>query len=162
MLIARVCWRRHNPPLVGLVVLLTALAVCGRGVPPATASGSPHITISPESGPIGTLVTVEIASPFLQSIEFILNATPVAPSLNTCQKAQPIPGLPAYTTSDAAGSTVVVNFNWPARFAQGAYWLCALASRDGSIVSTSLSPFIATGNTPATPTPAAQPQAAVE
>ena len=108
--------------LVALVSALgSALALSFVVAPSVRASGEPNtITFDPQSGQIGTLVSVNITADVPGPTDYTLLATMTPPATDGCISDQPIPGLSPINIGTQGGGAA---FNWPAQLNAGPYYL---------------------------------------
>ncbi|HEX6123624.1 MAG TPA: hypothetical protein VFY89_10710 [Ktedonobacterales bacterium] len=99
---------------------------------PASSAGTIRIeSPTSSSGPVDTLLWIEINLFPSPPASYILKATTTAPSQGGCSQAQPMPGVDPITVAEAGAH---ISFHWPAALGRGQYWLCAFpASGEGPV-----------------------------
>lgn len=138
-----------------LVALATALSVSLVAVPSVSASSEPNtITFDPQTGQVGTPVTVYINADVPGPTDYTLMATMTAPATDGCTSGQPIPGLaPINVGTQGGGAT----FNWPAQLSAGPYYLCAKPTSTSGPVAQSQTLFTVVDSNGRVPTPVPTP-----
>ncbi len=144
------------PPVAWVLLPAVLLGMWIVRAPVASAGSGGIISLSPTSGPVGTVVTVSVNVSLSSPTTYILSATTTAPTSGGCATAQPIPGVAPITVGAQGG---VAQFPWPADLSRGPYWLCAAPQNGAGDTVQSRDPF--TVITGATPTPAATVDIAV-
>lgn len=137
------------PRVAWLLLPAVLLGIWIAQAPVASAGSGGIISLSPTSGPVGTVVTVSVNVSLSSPATYILSATTPAPASGGCATAQPIPGVAPITVGAQGG---VAQFPWPADLSGGPYWLCAAPQNGAGDTVLSRDPF--TVITGATPTPA--------
>jgi hypothetical protein len=135
--------------------MFVALALWGIYSPAVQASSAGTVQITPNWGPVGTLVHVEIRLFPATPLQYVLRAATHAPDPAACVKAQAIRGIAAVMVSSQGGS---INFRWPRQLNKGPYWLCATPLEGDGTIAFSPYPFTV-GTTP--PSAPFSPTAAV-
>jgi hypothetical protein len=126
--------RRYGIRTVGRVSLLLPAILLAygllSGVPHAfAASPAPSIGIvwmlGPQaaSGPVDTLVTLEVREYASNSPTYALATTTTSPDQGGCMTAKPLSAVQPFQLGPSA--PVDVQFHWPAGLGRGKYWFCA-------------------------------------
>jgi hypothetical protein len=94
---------------------------------PASSDGAVVVTKpGSSSGPVDTLLTVEVRLYPPDPMTYILAVTTTPPDQNGCARAQAFSAAPPVQVYGAQGGTV--SFHWPASLRHGQYWFCAQPS----------------------------------
>lgn len=144
------------PALLALACALgCALALSFTVVPDARASSEPNtITFEPQTGQVGTLVTVYIYADIPGPTDYTLMATMTPPATDGCTSGQPIPGLAPVNVGTQGGQAT---FNWPAQLSGGPYYLCATPTSTSGPVAQSQTLFTVVDSNGRVPTPVPTP-----
>jgi hypothetical protein len=125
---------RNQARTVGLVSLLLpamllAYGLLGGASQASAALPAPSIGIigilGPQSvsGPVDTLVTLEVREYASNSPTYILATTTTSPDQGGCTTAKPLSGVQPFQLGPSV--PIDVQFHWPAGLGRGRYWFCA-------------------------------------
>jgi hypothetical protein len=91
---------------------------------PAPSTGTIGI-LGPQSasGPVDTLVTLEVREYASDAPTYVLAATTNSPDQGGCMTAKHLSGVPLFQLSP--GRAPDLQFHWPAGLGRGRYWFCA-------------------------------------
>lgn len=103
-----------------LSTALAALALPGN----IAASGfGGAVTFDPQSGTVGTQVTVTVSAEPPGPTPYLLSVSPTDPAANNCANGVTLSDAPKIIVMP--GQPTTTTFNWPTAFFSGAYYLCA-------------------------------------
>jgi hypothetical protein len=120
-------------------------------------STSGALTLSPASGPIGTIVTVQldviITTP--ETYTFTFTTSDPTTTVAACVNGQQIASVtPVQMQADVESGVSYTRLRWPAGLGPGKYWLCAVPKNTNRPVLPSKQPFTVVAGT--LPSPAVQ------